>query len=601
MKHKQAIQSLIPDEIYTDRQEFIDYFYNAAIDAVRRRTTSLVLLGQRRMGKTEIFKRVINKLFFAQGQKKSERVVPVYYSFKEDKLDRWEFATHYAENFLRWYAAFYLNDVYILSNAVSNENLLDYIQNSTIKKTQSLDIALNTYKNIKDKAVTIPEMAALMLPRTISDWDDSTIVMFLDEFQNVHLPQHNFRIAGFMQEAVESPTCPHFVTGSAMSILSNEILGRGSLFGRFRSKTIAPFTEYYGAELATKASSYHNVSISLEIATYLSKKCNGNPFYINSVIHQASEQNNKLINEETLNKVLSVDLSSGFIWGELHDQVLRWIERINDIGITKWILYLSSIEEGERINLDRIKNQLMEKEGKDISIQQIKDILVKLSRGDLLQYMEFGDWFKKIDDPILLDFLKVWGKTEVEGFSKDQIKSDLITKYNRLKLQIKDHIAYMAEIYMSQVLWNSKHKKLSGKYFHSKDCKIKIPSYFVYIHHRVRLGASSDREIDVYASAGDEFWICESKYWHGRKVGIKQVESLLKLADCVKEFEGREYFEGKEPLTLRMWIYAHDGVTKSALNLIKKHEILWSDKNDLDALLKEVGLRKLSDLIKIGV
>ncbi|KPA19750.1 ATPase domain protein, prokaryote domain protein [Candidatus Magnetomorum sp. HK-1] len=599
MKHKQAIHSLVPDEIYTDRQDFIDYLFNAAIDAIRRRTTSLVLLGQRRMGKTEIFKRVINKLFFEQDQRKSEVVVPVYYSFKEDKLDRWDFATHYAENFLRWYVAFHMKDTYILSNAVSNENLLDYIQNSSVEKTRSLDIAVNTYKNIKDKAVTIPEMAALTLPRTISDWDNSTIVMFLDEFQNVHLPQHNFRVAGFMQEAVESPTCPHFVTGSAMSILSNDILGRGSLFGRFRSKPITPFTQYFGTELSIKAASYRNVSISLEIATYLSKKCGGNPFYINSIVHQAAEQNNELINEEALNKMLSVDLSSGFIWGELHDQVSRWIERINDTGVTKWILYLSAMEEGERINIDRIKNQLMEKEGKDISIKQIKDILVKLSRGDLLEYMEFGDWFKKIDDPILLDFLKVWGKTEVEGLSQDLVKSDLIAKYNRLKLKIKEHIAYIAEIYMSQILWNSKHKKLSGKYFHSKKVEIKIPSHFVYIHHRVRLGASSDREIDVYASAGDEFWICESKYWNGKKVGIKQVESFLKLADCVKEFEGHEYFDGEKPLKLSLWLYAHDGVTKSALSLINKHDILWSDKNDLDALLKEVGLRKLSDIIKI--
>jgi len=596
MKPKQAIQSLIPDEIYTDRQEFIDYLYNAAIDAVRRRTTSLVLLGQRRMGKTEIFKRVINKLFFKQDQNKSEFVVPVYYSFKEDRLDRWDFATHYAENFLRWYVAYFLKDTYILSNAVSNEDLIDFIQNSAMNKTQSLDIAINTYKNIKDKVVTIPEMVALTLPRTISDWDDSTIVMFLDEFQNVHLPQHNFRVAGFMQEAVESPTCPHFVTGSAMHMLSHEILGRGSLFGRFRSKPIGPFTEYYGTELAIKAASYRNVKISLGMATYLSKKCGGNPFYINSVVQQAAEQNNELSNEETLNKVLSVDLSSGFIWGELHDQVSRWVERINESGITKWILYLSAMEEDERISLDRIKQQLMEKEGKDISTKQIKDILVKLSRGDLLEYQEFGDWFKKIDDPILLDFLKVWGKSEVEGINRDQVTSDMIIKYNRLKLQIKDHIAYIAEIYMSQVLWNSKHKKLPGKYFHSKEYQIAIPSYFVYIHHRVRLGASSDREVDVYASAGDEFWICESKYWKGKKVGIKQVERLLKLADCVKDFEGRAYFEGEEPLTLRLWLYAHDGVTKSALNLMKKHDIFWSDKNDLDALLKEVGLRKLSAL-----
>ncbi len=82
--------------------------------------------------------------------------------------------------------------------------------------------------------MTLPEKRAVLLPRRISDYDDSTIVVFLDEFQNTRLPQYQFDVVGYMQEAVESPTCPHFVTGSAMSILAREILGRGSLYGRFR-------------------------------------------------------------------------------------------------------------------------------------------------------------------------------------------------------------------------------------------------------------------------------------------------------------------------------------------------------------------------------
>jgi len=52
-QHPWAIETLVPKEIYTDRQEFIDYFYQIALKARTRRTGSTVLLGQRRMGKTE--------------------------------------------------------------------------------------------------------------------------------------------------------------------------------------------------------------------------------------------------------------------------------------------------------------------------------------------------------------------------------------------------------------------------------------------------------------------------------------------------------------------------------------------------------------------
>ena len=250
-----AIRPLVPKEVYTDREEHLEYLYKAAINAIGRRTMSTVLLGQRRMGKTEIFKRVVNRLFFEQDYQDPKAVVPVYYSFDDEIIDRWEFAIGYVENFLRWYAAFRLRDTRILSaDFVNRDNLQDMI-GLHFDIPEGISGAFSLIRSLQEKKVTIPEKTAVTLPRRVSDWDDSTIVMFLDEFQNTRLPQHNFSIVGFMQEAVESPTCPHFVTGSAMSILAREILGRGSLFGRFRSKPVDPMTEYFGAELAFKKNS----------------------------------------------------------------------------------------------------------------------------------------------------------------------------------------------------------------------------------------------------------------------------------------------------------------------------------------------------------
>lgn len=55
-----VVKPLVPEPVYTDRGEFLDYFYQAALETAPRRTMSTVLLGRRRMGKTEIFKRVVN-------------------------------------------------------------------------------------------------------------------------------------------------------------------------------------------------------------------------------------------------------------------------------------------------------------------------------------------------------------------------------------------------------------------------------------------------------------------------------------------------------------------------------------------------------------
>jgi len=589
---QQAIKTLVPEEVYTDRQEFINYFYEYALKAITRRAMSTVLLGKRRMGKTEIFKRVVNRLFFEQDHTDPKAAVPVYYSFQDVKLDHLNFALEYVENFLRWYAAFRLRNIDLLfSDQVSREELLEFIE-SSLQVSKGLSIAIETLRGIIKNDVTLPLKRALHLPRTVSDRDDSTIVMFLDEFQNTHLPHYDFRIVGFFQEAVESPTCPHFVTGSAMTILSKEILGRGALFGRFDSDPIEPLTEYWGAELARRAAVHYKTKLVDMMAPVVSHRCGGNPFYITAVIRQAAKQQVTIDSEETVNNLLAVDLSSGFIWAELNDQVTRWIQRMNEYGITKWVLYLSAIEEGERIEPEHIQQQLVEKEGIHVNLDTIRDVLIRLSRGDLLEYMELGGWFRRVDDPILLDFLKAWGRFEVEGHRKTKIVTDTIRQYDLLKRRIHDQKGYLAEVYLSQILWNGQRKTFPGRYFHSTT-DVSFPRRFYDIRHRLRLAASADSEVDVYASTGTEIWLCESKWWETQKVGADVVRHFLDLVEKLKDFEGREYFEGERPLTLHLWLFAHNGVTQEAEALLKEHQMYWSTRPDLDALIKEVGLRPL--------
>ncbi|MEM7127995.1 MAG: hypothetical protein AAF702_16795 [Chloroflexota bacterium] len=45
----------------------------------------------------------------------------------------------------------------------------------------------------------------------------------------------------------------------------------------------------------------------------------GNPFYITALIKQAAKLGTVLNSEEAINRVLAVDISSGFIWAELYD------------------------------------------------------------------------------------------------------------------------------------------------------------------------------------------------------------------------------------------------------------------------------------------
>ena len=62
-KPEYAIKTIVPQEVYTNREEFLTSYYDAAILAKTRRSMSSLLLGMRRMGKTEIFKRVVTDYF----------------------------------------------------------------------------------------------------------------------------------------------------------------------------------------------------------------------------------------------------------------------------------------------------------------------------------------------------------------------------------------------------------------------------------------------------------------------------------------------------------------------------------------------------------
>ena len=571
-----VVKPLVPEEVYTDRTEFLDYFYQAALKAATRRTMSTVLLGQRRMGKTEIFKRVVNRLFFGQDPRDPHAVVPVYYSFPDKQMDERDFAKEYLENLLRYYVGFYTSQPELVVGAPKDDELLRLIEQSRALYpfTRMLDLLLSKYNTVVS-GTHFPSQVALWTPRRISDIDDSTIVMFLDEFQNTRLPQQGFSVVGWMREATESPTCPHFVADSRLNIRV-----------RFLHEHIQPLSGYYGAELALKAARYYHAQMPQVMAPVVAERCGGNPFYVTAVVRQAAKQQKPIVDEESLNELLAVDLSSGFIWGELSDQVNRWIERLNEYGITKWILYLSALEEGDRLDVERIQRELEAREGTRVPLDTIRDVLVKLSRGDLLEYLELGGWFRKVKDPILLEFLRVWGRIEVEGQNRERVSDELREHYQKLKRRFDEYKGYLAEVFMAQVLWAAQDEVLPAKFFNREE-DVQVPWLFSFVRHRVRLGAGEGREIDVLGAAGGEIWVCQSKWWE-RPVGVKVLEDLTSQGKAVRE--------ERDPLTLRLWLFANGGLTPEAKEYAAERGILWSARPEFDELLAHVGLRQLPQL-----
>jgi hypothetical protein len=340
--------------------------------------------------------------------------------------------------------------------------------------------------------------------------------------------------------------------------------------------TTKSFTDTYGSQLVNKSSIFYKAELPKDMSAIISEKCGGNPFYINAVIQQSAEKAKPLKNEKMLNEILAIDISSGFIYAELREQVIRWIENINEFGITKWVLYLAALEKGEKIDLHRIQRELKEQDRQDVDISTIESVLIKLSRGDLIDYKEFGKWFAKINDPILNEFLCVWGEIEVKYIKTEEVELKTVKKYIGLPKKFAEYKGYLAEVHMIQVLWNAQRKTIPGRFFNVKN-KIKVPERFFYIRQRSRLNMGHGMEIDVYAAGAEEVWLAESK-WQSRKIGVDIIRNMLKQAEIVEEQKGDTLEK------VRLWLFASSGVTKKAQELIFKNQILLSTMKDLNDL-----------------
>ncbi len=224
----------------------------------------------------------------------------------------------------------------------------------------------------------------------------------------------------------------------------------------------------------------------------------------------------------------------------------------------------------------------------DGSFEADKEVLVKLARGDLLEYKSFGNWFGKVNDPIMNEFLKVWGETEVERQNRMAVEEKTQKQFQKTEKRFHEYKGYPSEVFMIQLLWNSQRQTLPGKYFHIH-ADITVPDRFIYIDQRHRPGTGIKRETDIYAAARGEIWLGESK-WQNTPAGPETVKNLIRHGDVVKEREGK-YLK-----TLRLWLFAHAGVTKKAEELMNEHGVFWSERDDLNKLLEIAGLRALPEL-----
>lgn len=579
-KINKFVLPVLTNEIFTNREELLEHLKFRAMNTRFQRTTSFALLGHRRVGKTEVLKRLYNNLFWEQ-----DEVVPIYITYDDLNRQADQFAEEYFFSFLLQYVAFKKKNPTLMASGVDAiqhaTDLIDEAGNEGLRLVVQKYLGAKKLENVGFRLRT-----ALQGPRAVADWNEEPILMIIDEFQHVI----NIRdkdgsepnVVGRYQHAVESRWCPHLVSGSAVTLLTKDILGRGSLYGRFRWVYIYPLEGFHAIELCHRLSKFYSVPINDDMAAEIARRTGGNPFYLDCIVQWAQERNIPLTTPEAVSDVIAQELTQGGIWSELYRQLNYYFRTVNKYGITRNIFYFASRYQNRPIDAKAIAKKIKPKK---ITVDDVFDVLMALSRADLIEESMDGMEFYNVKDPIMREFIDAWARVEVENDTWEDAGTELAVKYRTLSGEYANFRGYAAELFVKFLMTRFDSRRVDGTPFFNTSGKVTLPKFTWVDTRKVKLTSTREYELDAVGVVVPKLWVVEVKFTN-RRVGVKAIRKFARAAQVAVNTWKSEELTG--------WYISKSGFTTAAESELQAKGFLYSTWEQVNQLLQLFGLRTLS-------
>ncbi|OQY59008.1 MAG: hypothetical protein B6245_08825 [Desulfobacteraceae bacterium 4572_88] len=579
---KNMILDTLSDDLFTDRDDWLEYLCKMGTDLGSGvPMMSAAIVGLRRLGKTELFRRAYNSLFFCQ-----DKVVPVFWTFEGKKLINPPFSKKYLENFLRQYFAFRNKAEYKDIFKYDLPQLFDYGLDND--RSEGIGHVIISFSN-QMRSDGISEMLSIAInaPRTVAFQNEEKIIVFVDEFQEVvrleDTDGYNSFCLGMYQEAVESFDCPHVITGSSKSLMLYDILRTGPLYGRFFLKYIEGMDEYFAKDLVYKWCEHFGIRTAEHVAAWTAWKSAGNPYYIQLIVKQAAEMGLHLNTPENLTDVYVASLMHGTIRAELERQVQKFVNEQNNQGIGRELIYHAS--EYEIISF----RQMKEIAGRlDCTFEEVRKMMTDLAWADLWDADSVkGTYFVKLKDPVMNEFLEIWCEEWVQNRSSKSVEAEKLGRYKKKAKQFDWFKGIAVQIYILYMMSKWDNREVDGNKYFGTDRKIVLPKFRWVDNRNLKPESEKEVEIDILGvDAGvDVQWLGECKYWKD-KVGLR----------VVKEFAEERAETGRKVYNLEttvLWFFSRMGFSKNAGAYMKERGILHTDEEELNSLLESFGVSRL--------
>jgi hypothetical protein len=408
----------------------------------------------------------------------------------------------------------------------------------------------------------------------------------LDEFQEVmKIYYSNGKQAdavGMYQWGVEGRKCPHIVTGSAIRLINQEVLGTGALFGRFDYLEFLPLEDLFALELVDKLASKYGVQIEEPVAGYLVTRCGSSPFYVYCVLRQAASRHLSVSNERAVDELLAHELTHGLIWRDWSGQLQKYFEQLNSHLIAKRVLFHAAQSGEQMIEPETIAAEVKR------PVEEVQHVLRQLAFADMID-ASAGYLFYNVKDPILREFIRVQYQLDVARQPADLVIQELQAELARWKGKYADAAGALVEARLAALLHRFDGRTVPGRLFHAAG-EVELPRFDLVYDTVVKEAGDRERQLDLVGSrwhgAQETMWLVEIKHWKER------VD-----AGVVREFVTacQAFSRSRKLPTGRMvkWLVNAGGFTAGAIEAMAEAGVCYSGAAEINELLRSFGLERL--------
>ncbi|NPV53055.1 MAG: hypothetical protein HPY71_05980 [Firmicutes bacterium] len=582
MKHQgdliYAIEERIGQpELFVGRREELSFLEEWVDNIPRKLSRSTALLSRRKKGKTALVERLYNIVYTLNG-----KVIPFYFEVKEGSKWIVDFAEVFYATFISHYIGFKTRNPGLCRKSSNLDTLAEQARKHGLDVVAD-DIPLFKEKLARTHMVDTIWDHAQSAPHRIASVTGDYIVQIIDEFQflnsEIYWDREKTRVAndlaGSYLSLAESKIAPLLVTGSWVSWLKNII--HMQLPGRFIEMELGNLTEEEGLEAALNYSLITGVPVAEDVAVYLNKLVDSDPFYISAVI-RSTYKNKDLTTVDGLLDTIEYELRRGTIYGTWLEYIGRTLGQVNDLNAKKIVLFLSKNRDKEWT-----RQEIIERLKLDYTDREAEEKLQMLVKGDLIAEGSTSLRYRGMRDDIFYKVFRYKYEEEIENLP---LEDALAEERKRQKAEIEKlrrelrglkglygyHKGHILEYLLMRYLRFEEYKKegdrLRDKVYNYQE-GAEFTSYREVKSARINLEGGREYEINIWAKSLEEGQdLIINVKGHERKAGQGEVEELLKVKETADRLGMKGYYI----------FYSSSGFDDNARELLRQNKIMYADR-----------------------